>query len=70
MGSPKKGLTLGLKVGESVFIDEGRIKVTLVDKPGRQFARLRINADEHVNIFSSGDKGNGLPDQLPRPPKP
>jgi hypothetical protein len=68
MDKPARGLTLGMKVGESVFIDKGRIKITLLDKPGRKFARLRVSAGENVDIFS-GDGGASPSSTLPQPPR-
>jgi hypothetical protein len=43
------GLSVELKVGESVSIDNGRITVTLEDKSGRR-ARLNISASPDVKI--------------------
>lgn len=42
-------LLIDVKVGESVSIDEGRVKVTLKEKSGQR-ARLEVAADKSVKI--------------------
>ncbi len=43
------GLSLGLRVGDSVLI-EGDIRVTLIDRPGGGQAELDIEAPRHLKI--------------------
>jgi hypothetical protein len=45
-------LRIDVKVGESVLIDGGRIRMTLEDKSGR-LARLHFTADSQVDIRRS-----------------
>lgn len=45
-------LKLDLRVGESVTFDQGRIKLTLLEKSGQR-ARLDIRADEDVKITTA-----------------
>lgn len=45
----QQGAVVELKVGESVSLDQGRIRITLEPKSGQR-ARLRIVADENVQI--------------------
>lgn len=45
-------LRIDLKIGESVLIDDGRVRLTLEDKSGR-LARLHFTASEKVDIRRS-----------------
>lgn len=42
-------LKYDLRVGDSILLDNGRIKLTLLDKSGQR-ARLDINAEDDVKI--------------------
>lgn len=42
-------LKYDLRVGDTVLLDNGRIKITLLDKSGQR-ARLDINASDDVKI--------------------
>lgn len=45
-------LRIDVKIGESVLIDDGRVKITLEEKSGR-LARLHFSADSAVDIRRS-----------------
>lgn len=55
---PRRGAVVEIRVGESVDIDHGRIRITLDAKSGKR-ARLRILADEAVEI------GDRIPLDIP-----
>lgn len=47
---------LDLKVGESLSIDGGRVKITLEDKSGK-LARLRVVAEKSIPVVKSVGSG-------------
>lgn len=55
-------LYLDMKVGESVDLDDGRVRLTLEEKQGQR-SRFRVEADDSVTIGKPKARpaGQGLP---------
>jgi pyruvate kinase len=49
MSMSKKGISMDVKVGQEINIDDGRIKILVEQKDGKR-ARLRVIADKSIIV--------------------